>query len=113
MSAVCSPSTTFPIVPAGQQIVIALTVVLNECPANTPGKQFINTANWNFGRLIDGIFYQPLPGERGITPPMTIAAPQLVVTKTGPATMNLGQWGEFATQHPEHRAQRRMEHHDP
>ena len=26
---------------------------------------------------------------------MTIAAPQLVVTKTGPATMNLGQWGTF------------------
>src|SRR5437773_5969793 len=27
---------------------------------------------------------------------MTIAAPVLVVTKSGPATMNLGQWGTFA-----------------
>ena len=26
---------------------------------------------------------------------MTIAAPELVVTKTGPATMNLGEWGDF------------------
>ena len=26
---------------------------------------------------------------------MTIAAPVLVVTKSGPATMNLGQWGDF------------------
>ena len=86
----------FPIVSAGRQFVIALTVKLNDTPANVPGKQFINTANWNFGRLIDGVFYQPLPGERGVTPPMTIAAPQLVVTKSGPATMNLGQWGEFA-----------------
>src|SRR5262249_20504018 len=31
----------------------------------------------------------------GVTPPMTIAAPNLVVTKTGPATMALGQPGQF------------------
>ena len=42
------------------------------------------------------MFYEPLPGEWGVTPPMTIAAPVLVVTKSGPATMNLGQWGDFA-----------------
>jgi uncharacterized repeat protein (TIGR01451 family) len=88
--------SNFPIIPAGQQIVIDLTVVLKNDPANTPGTQFFNTAKWEFGRLIDGIFYQPLPGERGITPPMTIVAPNLVVTKAGPATMSLGQWGQFA-----------------
>lgn len=86
----------FPIVPAGQQFVIELTVVLNDTPANVSGTQFINTAKWDFGRLIDGVFYEPLPGEWGVTPPMTIAAPELVVTKSGPATMNLGQWGDFA-----------------
>jgi len=86
----------FPIVPAGRQFVIALTVVLNNTPANVPGNQFINTANWSFGRLINGVFYQPLPGEKGVTPPMTIAAPVLTLTKSGPATMNLGQWGNFA-----------------
>src|SRR5262245_54290183 len=86
----------FPIVAAGRQFVIALTVVLNDTPGNVPGTQFINTAKWDFGRLIDGTFYEPLPGEWGISPPMTIGAPVLVVNKSGPATMNLGQWGDFA-----------------
>jgi uncharacterized repeat protein (TIGR01451 family) len=85
----------FPIVTAGRQFVIELTVVLDDSPANVSGTQFINTATWDFGRLIDGIYYEPLPGEWGVTPPMTIAAPELVVTKSGPATMNLGQWGDF------------------
>jgi uncharacterized repeat protein (TIGR01451 family) len=87
--------SNFPIIPAGQQIVIDLTVVLQNVPANTPGTQFFNTAKWEFGRLIDGIFYQPLPGEWGISPPMTIVAPNLVMTKTGPATIALGQSGQF------------------
>jgi len=87
--------SNFPIIPAGQQIVIEITVVLKNDPANTPGTQFFNTAKWQFGRLIDGIFHVPLPGENGITPPMTIVAPDLVLTKTGPATMSLGQWGQF------------------
>ncbi|HEX4825897.1 MAG TPA: SdrD B-like domain-containing protein [Candidatus Polarisedimenticolaceae bacterium] len=85
-----------PIVNAGRQFAVNLTVVLNDDPAvNTPGKQFVNTATWQFGRLIDGVFYQPLPGENGISPPLTIAAPVLTVDKSGPATMNLGQWGTF------------------
>ncbi len=90
----------FPIIPAGQQIVIKLTVVLDNTPTNAIGTQFINTAKWDFGRLIDDVFYEPLPGEWGISPPLTIAAPDLVVTKTGPATLgrtlNLGELGEFA-----------------
>ena len=90
----------FPIVPAGEQFVIEITVVLDDTPANAPGTQFVNTAKWDFGRLIEGIFYEPLPGEWGVTEPMTIAAPQLIVTKTGPATLgrtlNLGEWGDFA-----------------
>ncbi|HEU5258607.1 MAG TPA: hypothetical protein VFU28_21620, partial [Vicinamibacterales bacterium] len=85
----------FPIVPAGTQFVIEITVVLPDTLNNTPGKQFVNTAKWQFGRLIDGIFYEPLPGEWGISPPMTIAAPTLTVTKSGPATLNLSQWGTF------------------
>jgi large repetitive protein len=87
----------FPIVTAGRQFTIALTVVLNNnAPPNTNGTQFINTATWEFGRLIGGVFYQPLPGENGVTPPLTISAPVLVMTKSGPATMNLGQDGDFA-----------------
>jgi len=34
-----------PIVTAGRQFIINLTVVLNNTPVNAPGKQFINTAN--------------------------------------------------------------------
>ncbi|MDH3626720.1 MAG: hypothetical protein OEV00_00025 [Acidobacteriota bacterium] len=84
-----------PIVDAGRQFVVELTVVLEDTPTNASGTQFVNTARWSFGRLIEGIFYEPLPGEWGISEPLTIAAPELVVTKTGPATMNLAEWGEF------------------
>ncbi len=85
----------FPIIPAERQIVIELTVVLDDTPANTIGTEFVNTATWDFGRLIDGVFYEPLPGEWGVSPPMTIGGPELVMTKTGPATMNLGESAEF------------------
>ncbi len=85
----------FPIVTAGRQIIVELTVILDNTPANTVGTQFVNTAKWDFGRLIDGVFFEPLPGEWGITPPMTIAAPDLTLTKTGPATLNLGESGDF------------------
>ncbi len=91
----------FPIIPMGRQMIIELEVVLEDSPAiNFIGKQFINTAKWDFGRLIDGVYYEPLPGEWGISPPLTIAGPDLIVTKTGPATLgrtlNLGEWGDFA-----------------
>jgi len=89
-----------PVIPAGDQIVIEITVVLEDSPVNVVGTQFVNTAKWDFGRLIDGVFYEPLPGEWGISPPMTIGGPEIVVTKTGPATLgrtlNLGEWGQFA-----------------
>ncbi|HXV74686.1 MAG TPA: hypothetical protein VD788_00075 [Candidatus Polarisedimenticolaceae bacterium] len=84
-----------PVTTAGRQFVIELTVVLEDTPVNAPGTQFVNTATWDFGRLIEGVFYEPLPGENGISPPLTIAAPVLVMDKTGPATMNLGQSGDF------------------
>ena len=84
------------LLPAGSQIVLNITVVLDDTPANAPGTQFVNTATWQFGRLIDGVYYEPLPGESGRSEPMTIVGPDLVVTKTGPASViNLGQWAEF------------------
>ena len=60
------------------------------------GTQFINTAKWDFGRLIDGVFYEPLPGEWGISPPLTIAAPELVVDEDGPGDDEPGRVGQFA-----------------
>jgi uncharacterized repeat protein (TIGR01451 family)/fimbrial isopeptide formation D2 family protein len=90
----------FPIIPATEQITVEITVVLNDTPTNSNGTQFVNTAKWFFGRLIEDVFYEPLPGEWGISPPLTIAAPDLVVTKNGPATigrtLNLGEWGDFS-----------------
>jgi uncharacterized repeat protein (TIGR01451 family) len=85
----------FDIIEAGRQIIVEITVVLDDSPVNTSGKTFVNTAKWDFGRLIDNVFYEPLPGESGISPPMTIVAPDLVVTKTGPATLNVAEWGNF------------------
>src|SRR5215472_825358 len=87
----------FPPIPAGQQIVLSVTVVLNNAaPPNSPGTQFSNTANWTLGATIGGTFDYPLPGQQGVSsPPLTVAAPGLVMTKGGPSTMNPGQLGQF------------------
>ncbi|MDX1482501.1 MAG: hypothetical protein R3315_12535, partial [Woeseiaceae bacterium] len=85
----------FPIVPANDQIILELTVVLRDTPQNTVGTVFVNTAKWDFGRLIDGVFYEPLPGEWGISEPLTIAGPDIVFTKSGPPILNLGQTGDY------------------
>ncbi len=75
-----------PLIYAGEQIVVEIMVVLDETPANVAGVQFINTAKWWFGRLIEGVSYDPLPGEWGVTPPMTIVEPNLQVTKSSSET---------------------------
>src|SRR5215470_860724 len=89
--------SSFPPIPAGQQIVLTVTVVLNNAvPPNSPGTQFSNTANWTLGTTISGTFHFPLPGEHGVSsPPLTIAAPNLVFTKSGPAAMAVGQPAQF------------------
>jgi len=85
-----------PLIRAGEQIVIEITVVIDDTARNAPGTQFTNTAKWQFGRLIDGTYYEPLPGEWGHTAPMTIVEPNLVVAKTGSTSViNLGEWAEF------------------
>jgi uncharacterized repeat protein (TIGR01451 family) len=92
------------IIPSGDQLQIAITVVADD--TNAVGTQFVNTARWSFGRLInidldgDGIaepnFFDPLPGENGISEPLTIGAPDLVVTKTSPDTaLNVGVQATF------------------
>src|SRR5499425_1724099 len=89
--------SSFPPIPAGQQIVLSVTVVLNNAvPPNSPGTQFSNTASWTLGTTIGGTFHYPLPGQQGVSsPPLTIAMPGLVMTKGGPSTMNPGQLGQF------------------
>jgi uncharacterized repeat protein (TIGR01451 family)/fimbrial isopeptide formation D2 family protein len=94
------------LIPSGSQVVIEITVFLDDTLANAAGTQFINTAKWWFGRAIDvdgdGVisypneFFEPLPGEWGITPPMTISEPNLVVTKTSSETaLNFGTPATF------------------
>ncbi|MEJ2491294.1 MAG: isopeptide-forming domain-containing fimbrial protein [Desulfuromonadales bacterium] len=79
------------ILPAGEQLIVEITVVPDNTPANAAGRTFVNTAKWSFGRLIEGVFYEPLPGEWGISEPMTIAEPNLIVNKTSSDTaVNLG-----------------------
>src|SRR5215470_13851730 len=75
--------TGFPAIPAGQQIVLKVTVVLNNAvPPNSPGTQFANVARWTLGTTIGGTFHYPLPGQQGVSsPPLTIAAPGLVMAK--------------------------------
>ncbi len=80
----------------GTQIEIQMTVVLDDVPANVAGTQFINTAKWWFGRVIDGVIYAPLPGQSGISAPMTIVEPGLTMDKSGStATLNVGAPGSF------------------
>ncbi|MCJ7541499.1 MAG: hypothetical protein MUO88_17770, partial [Desulfobacterales bacterium] len=40
-----------PLILAGEQIVVEITVVLDDTARNAPGTQFSNTAKWQFGRL--------------------------------------------------------------
>jgi uncharacterized repeat protein (TIGR01451 family)/fimbrial isopeptide formation D2 family protein len=88
--------TNLPTIPPGDQIVIEITVVLDDTAGNTAGTVFTNTAKWSFGRLIDDVFYEPLPGENGISDPMTIVEPDLVLTKTSSETaLNLGVFSTF------------------
>jgi uncharacterized repeat protein (TIGR01451 family) len=96
---------SLPNIAAGSQVVVELTALLNDTPVNVPGTQFVNTARWSFSRWIDldedGIqdaneYFNPLPGESGISTPMTIVAPNLVVNKMSPATaINLGNTAVF------------------
>ncbi len=81
---------------AGTQVEIQMTVVLDNVPTNTAGTQFINTAKWWFGRVIDGVAYSPLPGQSGVSDPMTIVEPSLTMVKTSTFTnLNVGTAAPF------------------
>ncbi|HYA87790.1 MAG TPA: hypothetical protein VEI57_12085, partial [Nitrospirota bacterium] len=73
-------------IPAGDNIEIDLTVVLDNSPANKAQTQFSNTANMWFGKTVKGTVMTDLQAEPGTTPPMTIVEPNLVVTKKSPVS---------------------------
>jgi uncharacterized repeat protein (TIGR01451 family)/fimbrial isopeptide formation D2 family protein len=81
---------------AGTQVEIQMTVVLDNVPANAVGTSFINTAKWWFGRYIGGVAYNPLPGQSGVSAPMSIAEPNLTLTKSSTSTnLNVGAPANF------------------
>lgn len=96
---------TLPDIPKGQQIVVEVTVVLDNVAGNSAGTVFTNVAKWEFSRAVDinedgvispGEFFNPLPGESGIAQAMTIAEPSLLVTKDSTATaLNLADTATY------------------
>jgi len=82
-------------IPIGEQIVIDVTVRLDDTPTNVRGLTFTNTASYTYNRLNDAPATQ-LNGAAGTTQPMTVVEPDpLTLEKTGPAQMQLGLAGNF------------------
>ncbi len=82
-------------IPAGDQLVVTVTLVLsNDITNNTAGKQFSNTATYTYDSINNNAATQA-NGAPGASAPITIAAPNLVMDKSGPATMLNGVPGTF------------------
>lgn len=81
-------------IPAGQQAVFDLTVVLNDSATNTSGLSFQNSASYTYNGVND--IANPLPGGAGVAAAMTVVGPDSVtLQKGGPATMRAGVPGTF------------------
>jgi len=77
-------------IPIGEQIVLDITVRLDDTPTNVRGLTFTNTATYTYNRL-DNSPVTILPGAPGTTQPMTIVEPdELTLEKSGPPQIQLG-----------------------
>ena len=82
-------------IPIGEQIVLEITVRLDDTPTNLSSLTFTNTASYTYNRLNDSPA-TILPGGAGTTQPMTIVGPdELIVEKSGPPQMQFGVPGTF------------------
>ncbi|HWI40906.1 MAG TPA: hypothetical protein VNX25_05405, partial [Verrucomicrobiae bacterium] len=72
--------------PAGNNLEIELTVVLDNDPVNQGGRQFSNTAEMWFDKTINTTGMNDLPAWPGSSPPMAVVEPNLTLTKTGSET---------------------------
>jgi large repetitive protein len=81
-------------IPAGQQIVVNVTVVLSNAAGNTLGKQFQNTATYTYDSVNNTASTQA-NGAPGASGPITIVGPVLTVQKSGPGTINALAPGTF------------------
>ena len=81
-------------IPAGQQAVFDLTVMLNNTVNNTSGKTFQNSASYTYDQ--DNNVVNPQPTTPAVSPIRTIVGPDTVIMqKGGPTTMNVGVPGTF------------------
>lgn len=82
-------------IPIGEQIVLDITVRLDDTPVNVAGLTYTNLASYTYNRLNDSPATE-LPGGAGLTDPMTVVEPfDLTVEKSGPPQMQLGLAGDF------------------
>ncbi|WP_157046228.1 isopeptide-forming domain-containing fimbrial protein [Geotalea uraniireducens] len=81
-------------IPAGQQIVVNVTVVLGNTANNAMGKQFQNTATYTYDS-IDNTASTQANGAPGASPAITIVGPALTMQKSGPSTMTALAPGTF------------------
>jgi fimbrial isopeptide formation D2 family protein/uncharacterized repeat protein (TIGR01451 family) len=82
-------------IPAGEQIELDVTVVLDDTPVNVSGLRFNNTAAYTYNAINDDPGTQA-PGGSDTTSDMTIVGPDdLTLEKTGPATMQVGTPATF------------------
>jgi large repetitive protein len=81
-------------IPAGQQIVVNVTVVLNDTTNNTVGKLFQNTATYTYDSINNNntTVANGAPGASGA---ITIVGPNVTLQKSGPSTMRVGVPGTF------------------
>ena len=82
-------------IPAGEQVVLEIAVLLTNTPGNVIGLEFTNTARYTYD-WTNGNAGTERPGGPGTSPPMTIVGPdRLVFDKSGPGALNVAETGTF------------------
>ncbi len=77
-------------IPAGEQIVVDVTVVLEDTPTNATGLSFTNAASQTYN-WVDGDPLSQRAGFPGVSPPMTIVGPDtMLMDKSGPTQATVG-----------------------
>jgi len=85
-------------IPAGQSLIVNVTMVFTDDPTNnTPGKVFSNSAYYTYNQVDNDTAgtTTTTTADTTATNTVTIVAPNLIMTKTGPATLYLDTAGSF------------------
>jgi len=83
-------------IPAGQQAVFDITVVLNDSVTNVSGLSFQNIASYTFNQFNnDNATQVSASANAGVATTMTVVGPALTMLKSGPTTMSVGVPGTF------------------